>query len=98
MLPTASVQFGYKWEVPRTPSLSLINLLEQLTLTFTSLLKDKDEQPNEERHRVSLRESQAPERLSLWSWEASSSGCGCLHQSGRSLNPTLSGFYGGFFT
>ena len=60
-LTTASVRFAYKSEVPTTPVSGWINLLGQLTelretLLFTSLLvdmvKDTDEQPDEEARRT----------------------------------------------
>ena len=45
-----------------------------------------------------LEGSQAQELLSPWSWGASPSQCGYVHQPRSSSNPMLLGFYGGFIT
>ena len=92
-----------------THSFGLINLLERLTelrktLTSTSLLKDiikvRDEQPDEEKHRVRSRKvlnagASVPVELGVG---VSPSRYGCICQPGSSSNPTLLGFYGGFLT
>ena len=63
---------------------------------FTSLLKDMikdiDEQSDEEIHKVKSGRVLISRPLSPWSWGVSPSQCAWLHQLGSSIKPVLLGF------
>ena len=94
------------WRFPQPPL--QVNLLEQLTelreiLTFTSLLKDMikdtDEQPDEEIHRVrSGRVPSAGASVPVELGCITLLVCGCVHPPGSFRKSMLLGFYGGFLT
>lgn len=96
-LPTTSV-LGYQLEIPKIPTLGLINWLEQLTelreilLILTSFLKDMiknmDKQPDEDIHkarfgRVPRAEASFPKELA----SVTLSVRGCVHQPESCLGP-----------
>lgn len=82
-----------------TPSLGSINLLDWLTHLpkFTGLLKDTDEQPDEEMYQVrSGRILGAGASVPVGLGGVASSACGYIYQPGSSLNLVVLEFYGGF--
>ena len=72
------------------------------TLTFTSyiikdMIKDTDEQPDEELQRARSRGSQVWEHLYLWSWDAPPSQHMDVFTNPEALQtPNFRDFYGGF--
>lgn len=96
---------GCKPEVPTTPSVGSLHLLEQLidlrkpvhslaTGLLQRILQDTDQQPDDKIYRA-IR-SQAAEPLSLWSLWPSTIAHGSIlaSQAGSFLNSVLLGFYG----
>lgn len=68
-----------------------------LTTLLKTMIKDTEEQSDEEIHRVRCGDSHMQELLSPWNWGVLFSRCGCVHQDGNSANHLLLlGLYRGF--
>lgn len=66
--------------------------------SLQDMIKDTDGQSDEETHRVRSGRVLSTEAPISYSWGASPTWCGFVHQPGGSPNSVLLGFYGGFFT